>query len=317
MEIKKINVTLLGIFIFHLAVSLFLEYYPEPLEIGIILNLSLGQIILFVPIVIYLLLWKFGKKNREEETRSYVKRLHFNKVKPSTIAYVLIFIWLSMPLTTLINAISLLFVDNTILSLTGYMTEVPFPVMLFFMAMVPAFCEEVAFRGTVYGGYRKDGSKFWAVILSGLMFGLMHMNLNQATYAFVLGILLALLLEATDSILMTMLFHFIYNAQSCCALYLVESILPGFYSEASNMTLTNDNLYAMICVYLVIAAITTPLAICLLYKIAKNENRVEQLKETLPKKQEKRARICTVTYILSVVIAVVYITYLIVASGRA
>lgn len=312
MEIKKINRLLLGIFVLHIAIVVLMMLFPEAFQIGIILNLSLGEIILFVPTLVYLLCWKLSRDKKSQEyhyenaeadntaevywqegrtveavqsrpaKETIWKRLHFNKVKPSTLLYALIFTWLSMPLTTLINAISMLFVDNTVVSLSEFMLEIPFPIMLFLMAVTPAFCEEVVFRGVVYGGYRKDGKKFWAVILSGLMFGIMHMNLNQALYAFAIGILLALLFEATDSILTTMLFHFVYNAQSCCLMYLMEAMMPGFYSDAANMTTSQEELYMMISVYLVLTAIFTPLAICMLYKIAKNENRVLQLKETLP-----------------------------------
>lgn len=370
MEIKKINRLLLGIFVLHIVIVVLILLFPEAFQIGIILNLSLGEIILFVPTLVYLFFWKLqrDKKNQEypyanmdagdfETKEKYVnpeketlwKRLHFNNVKPSTFLYALIFTWLSMPLTTLINAISMLFVDNTVVSLSGVMLEIPFPIMLFLMAIAPAFCEEVVFRGVVYGGYRKDGKKFWAVILSGFMFGIMHMNLNQALYAFAIGILLALLFEATNSILATMLFHFIYNAQSCCLMYLIEAIMPGTYSNAENLATSPEELYMMISVYLVIAAVFTPLAICMLYKIAKNENRVEQLKETLPVRRKNReevsgvvdpdtadesiykdsvggaltnanqhqtksyARIATPSYILATVIAVGYIIFDIIA----
>lgn len=350
MEIKKINRLLLGIFLLHIAIVALMMLFPEAFQIGIILNLSLGEIILFVPTLVYLFFWKIirdkksqeyhyenaaadntegvywqdGQAGRVAETEQSVpaketlwKRLHFNNVKPSTFLYALIFTWLSMPLTTLINAISMLFVDNTVVSLSGVMLEIPFPIMLFLMAVTPAFCEEVVFRGVVYGGYRKDGKKFWAVILSGFMFGIMHMNLNQALYAFAIGILLALLFEATDSIFTTMLFHFVYNAQSCCLMYLMEAMMPGFYSEAANMTTSQEELYMMISVYLVLAAIFTPLAICMLYKIAKNENRVAKLKETLPDRRKNReaayAKIATPSYILATLVAVGYIIFDIIA----
>jgi len=327
MEIKKINRLLLGIFVLHIAVVALTMIFPDAFQIGIILNLSLGEIILFVPALVYLFFWTKGAAVRSQERQctdieglgtvpqkeTIWQRLHFNNVKPSTFLYVLLFTWLSMPLTTLINAISMLFVDNTVASLSEFMLEIPFPIMLFLMAVTPAFCEEIVFRGVVYGGYRRGGNKFWAVILSGLMFGIMHMNLNQALYAFAIGILLALLFEATDSIVTTMLFHFIYNSQSCCLMYLMEAIVPGTLAEASGMAVTSEELYMMISVYLVLAAVFTPLAICMLYKIAKNENRVTQLKETLPGRQEGQFKIATVSYILASVIAVGYIVFDIIA----
>ena len=318
MEIKKINWLMVGTFALHIVVSLVLYHFPDLFQIGILLNLSLGEILLFLPMVVYLLFWKCSQgKNRceaDEESQkpqTLRERLHYNKVKPSTLLYALIFTWLSMPLTTLINAISMLFVDNTVMALSEQILGVAFPVMLFFMAVVPAFCEETLFRGIVYGGYRKHGNKCTAVLASGFLFGVMHMNLNQALYAFALGVLLALLSEATDSILPTILFHFVYNAQSCSLMYLVEEMVPGFYSDPANLEAATGaaDLYTMIAVYIVIAAIFTPLAICMLYKIAKNEGRVEQLKETLPGKKEGKARIATVSFVIAAVLAVGFIVY--------
>ena len=320
MEIKKINWLMVGAFALHIVVSLVLYHYPDMFEIGILLNLSLGELMLLLPMVVYLLCWKMGQGKissvegeyaEAEKPQTLRERLHYNKVKPSTLLYALIFTWLSMPLTTLINAISMLFVDNTVMALSEQILGVTFPVMLFFMAIVPAFCEETMFRGIVYGGYRKHGNKFAAVMLSGCLFGIMHMNLNQALYAFAIGVLLALLLEATNSIWPTILFHFIYNAQSCCLMYFVEELVPGFYSNPANVAAATEtaSLYSMIAAYIIIAAICTPLAICMLYKIAKNEGRVQQLKETLPGKKEGKARIATASFWVATVLAVGFIVY--------
>ena len=318
MEIKKINWLMVGAFALHIVVSLVLYHFPDMFEIGILLNLSLGELMLLFPMAVYLLCWIMGQRKAVAETgeeaerpQTLRERLHYNKVKPSTLLYALIFTWLSMPLTTLINAISMLFVDNTVMMLSEQILGVAFPVMLFFMAVVPAFCEETLFRGVVYGGYRKHGNKFVAVMLSGFLFGIMHMNLNQALYAFAIGVLLALLLEATNSIWPTILFHFVYNAQSCCLMYFVEELVPGFYSNPANVAAATEtaSLYSMIAAYIIIAAIFTPLAICMLYKIAKNEGRVEQLKETLPGKREGKARIATASFGVATVLAVGFIVY--------
>lgn len=336
METKKINRLMLGIFLFHIAVVALLMMAGGRIQMGVILSLSLGEIILLAPALVYLLFYKLGKTNTSmaENTiysgteicgeegvqvsfankKSLKERLHYNKVKPSTLAYVLFFTWLSMPLTTLINAISMLFVDNTIVAMTDVILTVPFFLMLFLMAVVPATVEEFVFRGIAYGGYRKSGTKFMAVMLSALLFGLMHMNLNQALYAFVIGILLALLFEATNSIWTTMLFHFIYNAQSCCLMFLIEAIMPGYYQDAANTAVGGEELLMMISMYLIIAAVTTPLAFCMLYKIAKNEGRTTELLECLPKKQQGKEKLITVSFVLAVITAVAYIVYDIVLS---
>lgn len=349
METKKINRLLVGIFLLHIVVVAILTLTAGKITIGVILNLSLGQILLLAPSVVYLLCYKMGNKpvveniavqdvlseemlserglaDGTEKTEPEVQpakktslkeRLMYNKIRPSTMAYILFFVWLTMPLTTVINSTSMFFTDNTIVGMSDMILGVPFPIMLFMMAVMPACIEELAFRGIAYGGYRKAGTKFMAVMLSSLMFGLMHMNLNQALYAFVLGIFMSLLVEATGSLFSSMLFHFIYNAQSCCAMFLVEAMEPGYYQDAANVAMGADQLYAVVSVYLVIAAVTTPLAFCMLYKIAKNENRVTELMECLPKKQTEKERLVTPSFVIATIIAVAYIIFEMVVSAMA
>ncbi len=312
METKKINRLMVGIFLFHIVTVAILTVMAGKITIGVILNLTLGQMLLLAPAVVYLLCWKMSTKKI-----TLRERLMYNKIRPSTLVYILFFVWLTMPLTTVINSTSMFFTDNTILGMSDMILDVPFPLMLFIMAVLPATIEELVFRGISYGGYRKAGTKFMAVMLSALMFGIMHMNLNQALYAFVIGIFLALLVEATGSLFASMLFHFIYNAQSCCAMFFVEAMDPGYYEKAAEMVLGADQLYATISVYLVIAAVTTPLAFCMLYKIAKNENRTVELMECLPKKQTGKERLVTPSFVVATLIAAAYIIFEMVVSALA
>ena len=342
METKKINRLMVGIFLLHIVVVGIFAMLAGKITIGIILNLSLGQWMLLAPALVYLLCWKRSNDTTDlveqpinetevseeqwtQETEvsevqpvkkiTLKERLGYNKIRPSTMVYILFYVWLTMPLTTVINSASMFFTDNTIAGMTDMILSVPFPIMLFIMAVMPATIEELVFRGIAYNGYRKAGTKFMAIMLSSLMFGLMHGNLNQALYALVLGIFLALIVEATGSLFSSMLFHFIYNAQSCCLMFALEAMQPGYYSEASNLTMNTDQLYAVLSVYLVIAVVTTPLALCLLYKIAKNEKRVPELMECLPKRQFGKEKLVTPSFVLATVIAVGYIIFDLVVSA--
>lgn len=71
--------------------------------------------------------------------------------------------------------------------------------------------EEVVFRGVVYGQLRKVMKAPFAIVLSGLAFGLFHGNLVQAVYATVIGILLALVYELYGTLIAPMVFHGIAN----------------------------------------------------------------------------------------------------------
>ena len=82
--------------------------------------------------------------------------------------------------------------------------------------------EEIVFRGVVYGQLRKVLKVPYAVVLSGLAFGLFHRNLVQAVYATIIGCLLALVYEWYGTIAAPMLFHSVANL----FVYVMLELLP-------------------------------------------------------------------------------------------
>lgn len=77
-------------------------------------------------------------------------------------------------------------------------------------AIVPAFAEEFAFRGIFMGTLRKFGDSF-AIITSAIVFGAMHGNIVQIPFAFVLGLVFAYVDCKTNSILPSIIIHFLNN----------------------------------------------------------------------------------------------------------
>ena len=67
METKKINRLMLGIFLLHIAVVIFLMLTAGRFHIGIILNLSLGEIILLLPALLYLLFYRLQPQKDGED----------------------------------------------------------------------------------------------------------------------------------------------------------------------------------------------------------------------------------------------------------
>ncbi len=88
--------------------------------------------------------------------------------------------------------------------------------LLFVIAVQPAVFEELLFRGAALHGYRSLGAKK-ALLMSALMFAMLHMNLQQALYAFLLGVIFAFMVQRTGSIFASMLPHFLINALNCVA----------------------------------------------------------------------------------------------------
>ena len=99
-------------------------------------------------------------------------------------------------------------------------------------AIVPGVCEEFLFRGMILSNlmpYGKNG----AIIVSSLLFGLMHQNPLQMFYATMAGIVLALLYIYTRSIYCSMLVHIVNNGIS-----VLEEALSARLPESDQWIIT-------------------------------------------------------------------------------
>lgn len=77
-------------------------------------------------------------------------------------------------------------------------------------AALPAVCEEFVYRGILCREY-ESGGVTRAVLLSSLFFALLHFNLRNLPVYLFAGIILALTMYATRSLIGAMIAHFIYN----------------------------------------------------------------------------------------------------------
>ena len=88
------------------------------------------------------------------------------------------------------------------------------PTALLLFAVVPAICEEIAFRGFILTGLERGHNARTAIVMSALLFGFMHVLLSlfqQLFNATLLGLVLGLLAVRSRSILPGLVFHTINN----------------------------------------------------------------------------------------------------------
>ena len=78
------------------------------------------------------------------------------------------------------------------------------------VAGLPAICEELFFRGFVLRAFERI-SVIAAVVLSSVVFAVMHGNLQQLVYAFLIGIILGTVVTVSDSLLAGAVIHFFMN----------------------------------------------------------------------------------------------------------
>jgi membrane protease YdiL (CAAX protease family)/ABC-type transport system involved in multi-copper enzyme maturation permease subunit len=96
--------------------------------------------------------------------------------------------------------------------------ELPLAVKLIALAIVPAVCEEIFFRGLLFTAWRRSLGAWPTILLTGLVFGLFHILVRDSVVlerfipTALLGILLGGIRERTGSLWPGMLMHVLNNA---------------------------------------------------------------------------------------------------------
>lgn len=82
------------------------------------------------------------------------------------------------------------------------------------LAIFPAVLEELFFRGVLLEGLRREISCKWAVLLTALLFALMHGSILGLPTHLALGLVITLLAVRQNNLQLPMLYHFVHNAVS-------------------------------------------------------------------------------------------------------
>lgn len=109
-------------------------------------------------------------------------------------------------------------------------------------AVVPALVEEFACRGIIMGALRKYGDGF-AVLVSAIMFGLIHGNFQQIPFAFMVGLILGYVTVKCNSIWPAVLIHFYNNFSSV----IFDYVFQGMAIELQNVIYT---IYLIVCLFI-------------------------------------------------------------------
>ncbi len=98
--------------------------------------------------------------------------------------------------------------------------------MLLCVGILPAVLEEFAIRGVVLGALRKKFSDSSAIVLSALLFGLLHGNMQQIPFASLMGLLLGFATVYTGSIIPAVLIHAVNNISSVLLSFTLPTLSP-------------------------------------------------------------------------------------------
>lgn len=257
------------------------------IELPIMMALLVSQLSIILPFVAYCVISK----------QSLRKMIRFKKIKISTAVLAVAIAVFSYPVVIVLNMISMLFVENAVAGIMPEVLSMGIGSAVLLMAFLPAIVEETVFRGMLYNTYSKR-RPIVGILLSALLFGLMHMNFNQMPYAIYLGIVMALAMEACDSILAPMIIHFTMNASSTIMAFFsldsleattdssldFKSLLIESYqmsAEQMGMEITEAQLNemmpmlitSMVVMFAIIALISLAIVGTLIYAVFRSNNR--------------------------------------------
>ena len=135
--------------------------------------------------------------------------------------------WKNAALCVLIAVIGVFGINPLISSIDGFLVDIgynlagslPLPMDNFgwlilniiLLAGVPAILEELIFRGVILNGYKKLGA-VPAMVITSLLFALIHGSVQQFVFPFLFGLILSFAALKTGSVLAPIIIHFVNNA---------------------------------------------------------------------------------------------------------
>ena len=227
---------------------------------------------LYIPYVLLkLYLPKEDRISKEEKQTSEYKE---NKKK--SILKNIKYIALSIPVMSMIQMICSFAIEKFGISsdlmdkvgLFNYSGKLATVLLFIEIAVLPAIFEELFIRKGVYGILKSKGTVF-ATIVSALVFATIHLNFSQFIFAFLIGILFAMVREKTGKLYPTMILHCINNG--------LATIEVLFYEHATFMQIFTY-------IQIGINAIGFAILIYMLYikfMELKDKEKIKELKEKL------------------------------------
>ena len=195
------------------------------------LMLLISHVITFIlPAIIYLIITKQSIKDA----------LKLNKLYFKDALLIILLAFVCQPIMTFFSLISQFFFENEIGNFVTEIVASPYIILLLLIAVLPAITEEITIRGVVLSGY-EDKNIYLAASITGLLFGIMHLDPQQFLYAAVLGFVLALVVRITNSIFASALIHFLINGTSITLQKLLSLIQDNalVMEQASEVSIRN------------------------------------------------------------------------------
>ena len=283
-EMKKAGAFFFIILLLQLPLSFVFAFLSKyiPKDSYYLASILITQGYLLLSAIVYLLITK----------KRFSLDLQLKKYKLSSFFLSFVVLMTAAPMASVLNILSQFFAkNNTSAAIFEISEKLPAWLGIIVVGCLPGFIEETIYRGIMYQAFRRR-SILTGIIVSAVSFGLMHLNFNQILYAIYLGVIFALLVEATGSLGSSMILHMVFNGINTAYVYILPKMLQYMTTiskEAADMYLdangevnvlglmsqtpTKLQLISTLMLYLPMALIGLLLTILLLRQIAKINGR--------------------------------------------
>lgn len=293
-------------FLIILLIEVLGPYALRPIYIAIGLNdtrliLLFNHLVLFlIPAVIYLIVTK----------SSFKDTLRLNKLHWQDTLLIILLGFIVQPVMTFFSLIATFFFNNEVGSFISEITSTPYILLLGLVAILPSITEEITIRGVVLSGYNNK-NKYVAAVITGLFFGILHLDPQQFLYATVLGFIFALVVRITNSIYASMIIHFIVNGTSVTLAKISKIISDSLpiATETTEFTLKNissGEKILLLVIYGFIAVIFSIFVFLIIYALERlNEKRKIEEGRILKEEENIEERVINIPFILIIIVYIV------------
>ena len=240
------------------------------------LQMLIIQLSIVAPSAVWVILCAKGKLPK----RTVSETLGIHPIRPVICLEIALLMLFAAPVLTFVNVVSQMISSQAAgVEIVTSIIDYPYIVSVLIIGILPAICEEFVYRGMLFTGLKKLSLPAAAVV-SGLIFGLMHLNLNQFCYAFLMGAVFCLTDETVGSTLAGAIMHCLVNTTSVTIAYAVKWIGK---TELLNTTVNTRNSF-LVAYYLIPACIGAVMSVYMLKLMASQTGREEHMKKELNRK---------------------------------
>lgn len=287
----SVNVFLLAIMSF-LIINILMSFVYKSVGASIYISL-LGSILIEIGYLIVFLVYNKHNNISIKQSAKLDKKINIFFILFAIILGVVV-IFASLNFTNYINNF---FSSITHKADSNLVIDNVFQLILFILsyAVLPAIIEELVFRGIIYNGLENKFSKLVSVILSALIFMLIHFSIFQTVHQIFMGLILGTFVCITGNIIYGMVYHFVNN---------LMVILISFFKLEKCFSFSNFSIKEILLsiLFLVVGIILSILIFFVIKKIKDKQDK----SETIEKIDDKSTKFSSIKLMIGIAICVIF-----------